>query len=155
MPSVLCLYLINICLTFSILYMLYKSFIARQGPGSKQVGADRGSMIYPSHLCSTHHLHCTCVHHSHYCYYLHPSWPSSTYLWYPTLYMWSQSFSLHSPLNLLHLHAHVQEVRQASHLYLVPHIPLTLTNLVHGMSRPSHPPPHKAWSLVMMVNPGK
>ena len=35
MPSVLCLYLVNIYFTFSILYMLYILLMARQGPSSR------------------------------------------------------------------------------------------------------------------------
>ena len=36
MPSVLCLYLVNICLTFSISYILYRSLMAGWALGSKR-----------------------------------------------------------------------------------------------------------------------
>ena len=39
MLSVLCVYLVNVCLIFSILYMLYRSLMARQEHGS---GLDKG-----------------------------------------------------------------------------------------------------------------
>ena len=42
----LCFYLINIYLIFSILYMLYRSVMARQTLSLDEVEIDRGSMVY-------------------------------------------------------------------------------------------------------------
>ena len=52
MLSVLCLYLVNICLIFLILYMLCRSLIAGQGPGSGQSrGRSRKHGLSPRTHC--------------------------------------------------------------------------------------------------------
>ena len=161
MLSVLSLYLVNTCLIFSILYMLYRSLMVGRTPSS---GLGRGRQ-------RKHGLSPAPVPNPRPLLHLRPPLllvipPSSllihiprSLLWYSTLDMWSQ-LSLHSPSSLLCLHPHLQEMRPAPHLYLVLYLPLPPISLARKVPRPPHPPPHRAprtsaWSLDMMVNFGK
>ena len=120
---------------------------------------DRGSMAYPLHSSSTHNLHYTGVHPSHHCYCIHPSWSSSAWLgfYYDTKHwVYGARILVFTPLQPTPSPPHLQELRIAPHLYLVPHLPLPPANLVSRVPK-HHLPSHRApqtnmWSLNMTVN---
>ena len=130
-----------------------------------EVEINQGSTVYPSalrlFLPSPLHRHPPLLLHPLLLVILHIA---RSLLQYPTLDIWSQSLSLHSPFsppfNPLRLHTHLQEVRIAPRLYLVPLFPLSPAILIRKVPRPHCPPPHRApwtsvWSSDMTVNYGK
>ena len=130
MLNVLCLYLVNIYLIFSLLYMLYRLVMVGWTPSTRR---DKGRLRKHGLPLHTRAPSTTCL--------LPPlSWgmpPPSLLihiprglLWYLTSGIIIQSLSLHSPSSLIHLHPHLQEMRLAPHLYLLSRLPLLPVSLV-------------------------
>ena len=160
MINVLCIYLVNICLIFWILDMLYILVMAGPTSGSgrgrgrpRKHGlppCTRAPPTPPLRLCPPLLRVMTA-----------PSFlvhiPRSL-LWCKTLGIITQGLSLHSPNRLLHLHPHLQELRPAVTLLL--RLLLPPVNLIRKLLKPPRPPSHRAprtseWSLDTMVNPSK
>ena len=157
MPSVLCFYLVNTCLMFSILYMLCKSLMAGWGPSSEW-GSNRSrkhGLPFRTHAPSTTSTMPV------------STTPSTTTTFTPLGHPpYTQEFVMIPNPGYVESGPQPSFPPQPSpplpspHLYLVPHFLYPPASLVRRVPKSPCPSPHKApqtsaWSLNMMVNPSK